>query len=151
MKTPLRQSPLWIIALLMLGCLAVRADDAQWLTDYKAALNEAKSTNKPLLIDFTGSDWCPWCIKMDKEVLNTSQFKDYAGKNLILVLADFPQSKPLPQKLQDQNNQLQQQYAVDGFPTFILVDKGGNVLGKQVGYLAGGPTAFIAAINGMKK
>jgi thioredoxin-related protein len=102
-------------------------------------------------MDFTGSDWCPWCIRMDKEVLNTSQFKAYADKNLVLLLVDFPQSKQLPQKVQDQNNDLQKKFDAEGFPTFILIDKDGNVLGKQVGYLEGGPSAFIAKIDSMKK
>jgi protein disulfide-isomerase len=138
-----------LLALLLLVSLTARADD--WLTDYNAALAQAKSSGKPVLLDFTGSDWCPWCIKMDKEVLDTPAFKDYAGKNLVLMLVDFPQTKQLPQKVQDQNDQLQKQYATEGFPTYILVDKDGKVLGQQVGYLDGGPTAFIAKLESFKK
>jgi thioredoxin-related protein len=67
------------------------------------------------------------------------------------MLVDFPQTKQLSQKVQDQNNDLQQKFAAEGFPTFILVDKDGNVLGQQVGYLEGGPTAFIAKLESMKK
>jgi thioredoxin-related protein len=148
MKTRIPYTPVWFLAVLLLGCLGARAD---WLDNYSAALDQAKSSNKNVLLDFTGSDWCPWCIKMDKEVLDTPQFKDYADKNLILMIADFPQSKQLSQTVQDQNAQLQKQYAVEGFPTFILVDKNGNVLGQQVGYLEGGPSAFIAKIESMKK
>jgi thioredoxin-related protein len=141
-----------IVAFLVLGCLpAARAADAPWLTDYQQALEQAKTQNRDVLLDFTGSDWCPWCIRMDKEVLDTQQFKEYAGKNVILMLVDFPQSKQLPQNVQDQNNDLQKKYAVQGFPTFILVDKKGNVLGQQEGYVEGGPSAFIAKIESMKK
>jgi protein disulfide-isomerase len=150
MKTTVLRPSLSIVAILLLGCLRAGAQDS-WLTDYKAALAQAKASNKPVLLDFTGSDWCPWCIKMDKEVLDTQQFKDYADKNLVLMLVDFPQSKQLPQNVQDQNNDLQKKFAVEGFPTFILVSKDGSVLGQQEGYLDGGPTAFIAKIDSMKK
>ena len=122
-----------------------------WSTDLDKALAQAKKEKKSVLVEFTGSDWCPWCIKMDKEVLDTPAFKDYAGKNLILMLVDFPQTKQLPQKVQDQNDQLQKQYATEGFPTYILIDKDGKVLGQQVGYLDGGPTAFIAKLQSMEK
>jgi len=151
MKIIPSRSIFFVLAVLFLGLVRAGAQDAPWLSDYKAALAQAKTSNKPVLMDFTGSDWCPWCIKMDTEVLSTPQFKDYASKNLVLMLVDFPQSKQLPQQVQDQNNDLQKKYAVEGFPTFILVDKDGNVLGQQEGYLAGGPSAFIAAISGMKK
>jgi thioredoxin-related protein len=151
MKISLPRSLAAMAALLLLGIPRAGAQDAHWLTDYNQAVNQAKTDNKNVLMDFTGSDWCPWCIRMDKEVLNTSQFKAYADKNLVLLLVDFPQSKQLPQKVQDQNNDLQKKYDAEGFPTFILIDKDGNVLGKQVGYLDGGPTAFIAKIDSMKK
>jgi protein disulfide-isomerase len=140
-----------LVAILLLGCLGARADQTQWLTDYNAALQQAKSSKRNVLLDFTGSDWCPGCIQMEKDVLETPQFKDYADKHLVLMRADFPISKPLPQKLADQNDKLQEAYGVEGFPTFILVDKNGNVLGQQVGYLDGGPSAFIAKLDRMKK
>ena len=151
MKTRILRIPALFVAILLLGCLGARADQATWLSDYNAALDQAKTSKKNVLLDFTGSDWCPWCIKMDKEVLDTPQFKDYADKNLILMIADFPQTKQLPQKVQDQNAKLQTQYAVEGFPTYILITKDGNVLGQQVGYLDGGPSAFIAKLDSMKK
>jgi len=151
MKIPASRSFVWIIALLLIGVAGAGAQEGNWLTDISQAMAQAKSSNKNVLLDFTGSDWCPWCIKMDKEVLDTKQFKDYADKNLVLMLVDFPQNKQLPQKVQDQNNDLQKKYGADGFPTFILVDKDGNVLGQQVGYLEGGPDAFIAKLGTMKK
>jgi thiol:disulfide interchange protein len=67
---------------------------AQWGTDFPAALSEAQSQNKLVLLDFTGSDWCPWCIKFEHEVLSTSQFADYAGNKLVLVRLDFPHNIP---------------------------------------------------------
>jgi thioredoxin-related protein len=151
MKTRILRIPSLFVAILLLGCLGARADETQWLTDYNAALQQAKSAKRNVLLDFTGSDWCEACIKMEKEVLNTPEFKDYASKHLILMQADFPIRKPLPQKLADQNSKLQDEYGVDGMPAYILVDKNGNVLGRQVGYLEGGPSAFIAKIESMKK
>lgn len=140
-----------ILAVLLLGVVCSRAQEAHWLSDYNKAVAQAKSGNKYILLDFTGSDWCPWCIRMDKEVLNTKAFEDYADKNLVLMLVDFPQNKQLPQEVQNQNNDLQKKYGADGFPTFVLVDKDGKVLGQQVGYLEGGPSAFIAKLDSMKK
>ena len=151
MKT-LNPRPLFWACILLLGAvLHAGAQDAQWLSNYNKALAQAKASNKNVLLDFTGSDWCPWCIRMEKEVLSTPQFKDYAGKNLVLMLVDFPQTKQLPQDVQDQNNTLQTKYGVDGYPYFILVDSGGNVLGRQEGYLDGGVSAFIAKLDSMKK
>jgi thioredoxin-related protein len=138
-----------LLVFLMLG-LAARASDAQWLDNYDKAVSMAKEQHHNILMNFTGSDWCPYCIQMDKEVLNQPQFEDYAKKNLVLLTVDFPQSKQLPQKLQDQNNMLQQRYSIEGFPTFLLIDPSGKVLQQYVGYLPGGPAAFIAMLQGQK-
>jgi thioredoxin-related protein len=127
--------------------LPVEAQQGVWLTDFGRAQAEAGATNKPILLNFTGSDWCDGCIRMDKEALNTPQFIDYASKNLILVLVDFPLSTKLPPLVQSQNFDLQKRYAVDGFPTFILLNKNGDVLGKEEGYIPGGPSAFIAKLE----
>jgi thioredoxin-related protein len=137
--------------MLLLGAAGARAQEGHWLDNYKTAVETAKTSNKNILLDFTGSDWCPWCIRMDKEVLDTKDFKDYADKNLVLMVVDFPQSKQLSARVQAQNDDLQKKFGADGFPTFILVDKEGKVLGQQVGYLEGGPSAFIAKLDSMKK
>jgi len=135
---------------LMLPVLAASAADAPWLTDYNLAVQTAKTQKRPVLMDFTGSDWCPYCIQMDKEVLTQPEFLDYASKNLVLLVVDFPQARQLPQKVQDQNNMLQQRYAVEGMPTFLLIDPSGKVLRQYMGYLPGGPSAFIAMLQGKK-
>ena len=127
---------------------AAVAADADWYQNYDKALAKAKETGHSVLLDFTGSDWCPYCIQMDKQVFQTDQFKQYAAKNLVLLKVDFPNSHPLPKEVEDQNNKLQEQYGVGGMlPTFILVDKDGKVLTKQVGALEGGPAAFIAMLE----
>jgi protein disulfide-isomerase len=144
------RSFVWALAIFSFGIVNARAQDANWLSDYNKAVDTARVEHKDILLDFTGSDWCPWCIKMDQEVLNTREFKDYADKNLVLVLVDFPQGKQPPQNVQDQNAALQSQFGAEGFPTFILVGKDGKVLGRQDGYLEGGPSAFIAKLESMK-
>lgn len=142
-----------VAAFIVLGASASRglAQEAPWLTDYAKAVEQAKAGNKAILLDFTGSDWCGWCMKIDKEVLKTKEFKDYAAKNLVLVEVDFPKSKTQTDAVKKQNEELKQQYKVNGFPTFVLLDKDGKELGQQVGYLEGGTAAFTAKLDSFKK
>jgi thioredoxin-related protein len=152
MKIATCRSILSTIVLFLCGAAAWGSQDLPWLSDYNQALARAKAGNSKILMDFTGSDWCPVCHIMDEEVFSTREFKDYVSKkNLVLMQVDFPMTRQLPQKLQDQNNDLLSKYAVQGFPTFILTDKDGDVLGQHAGYLEGGPAAFIAWLGGMKK
>ncbi len=125
--------------------------DGQWGTDLPTALNQAQSQNKLVLMDFTGSDWCPWCIKLDQETLSTPQFMSYAANKLVLVRLDFPHQTPQSDDLKQANAALASRFSVNGYPTCILVDASGKELGRQVGYLAGGPDAFIAWVNGISK
>ncbi|MBI3853754.1 MAG: thioredoxin family protein [Verrucomicrobia bacterium] len=127
------------------------AAEAEWLTDLPQAQAKAKAENKLVLMDFTGSDWCGWCIKFNKEVLATPEFAEYAAKNLVLVELDFPRKKQQPAQLKRANKALQVKYKVDGFPTFVVLNSAGNQIGKQVGYSEGGPKAFIAKLEGFKK
>ena len=138
-----------LFAFLLLG-LSASASEVTWLTDYDQAVSKAKAEKHPILVDFTGSDWCPVCAQMEKDVLSQPQFEDYAKKNLVLLRLDFPVSKPLPQKQQDQNNALQQRYGVEAFPTFLVIDPSGKVIQAYSGYVPGGPSGFIAMIQGQK-
>lgn len=122
-----------------------------WGTDFAAAQAQAKKEGKPILLDFTGSDWCGWCIKMKKDSLDQAQFTEFATKNLVLVELDFPNKKPQTPEVKKQNKALQAKYKVNGYPTYVLVDADGKELGRQVGYLKGGPTAFTAKIEEWKK
>ncbi len=126
------------------------ADSKIWQIDYKQALAEAAKENKRVLLNFTGSDWCPYCVQMDKEVLNQSDFKAFAADKLILVKLDFPRRKQLPPAEVEQNRKLQQEYAVEGFPTYVLLDPAGKEMRRQVGYLEGGPGEFIKWAQGGK-
>ncbi len=125
--------------------------ESGWLNDYKKAQEEAKASNKILLLNFTGSDWCGWCIKFDRDVLSRPQFKEYARNNLVLVELDFPRVKTQSAELQKQNRQLAQQYEVVGFPTIIALNSDGQKLWEYDGYFAGGPEAFIAELEKLRK
>ena len=98
----------------------LRERRSAWLNDYKKAQEQAKANNKLLLLNFTGSDWCGWCIKFDKEVWSQPRFKDYARDNLVLLELDFPRRKDQPVEVKKQNLQLAQQYEVLGFPTIVV-------------------------------
>lgn len=136
-------------ALLTLA-LAASAAAAEWRTDFEAAKAEAKKDGKIILMDFTGSDWCGWCIKMKKDVLDMKAFTDYAAKNVVLVEVDFPERKKISAAQKKANDALQKQYKVEGFPTFVITDATGKELGRHVGYMQGGPLAFVEKLNGLK-
>lgn len=118
-----------------------------WLEDFEKAKVKAKAENKKILLDFTGSDWCGWCMKLDEEVFSKKEFKEYAAKNLILVELDFPQGKKLSKALQKQNKDLAAQYGIRGYPTIIVLSPEGEPAGK-LGYVEGGPQAFIGKLEG---
>ncbi len=119
-----------------------------WLTDLPQAKEQAKKENKRVLINFTGSDWCSWCIKIKKEILDTKEFKAYAAKNLVLVELDFPNRKAQSPQLKKANAALQDEFSVGGFPTFVVLGSNGKEVGRQVGYLKGGVSAFTGKIDG---
>jgi thiol-disulfide isomerase/thioredoxin len=120
-------------------------------TDLPAALNRARSENKLVLLDFTGSDWCGWCKKFDKDVLSTDKFAGYAKTKLVLVTLDFPSHIKQDAALKQSNQKIKERFGVKGFPTFVLLNSAGKELGRQVGYLRGGPDAFITKLDGFGK
>jgi thiol:disulfide interchange protein len=113
-----------------------------WLTDFEAAKAAAAKRGVPILIDFSGSDWCGWCIRLDKEVFKQDAFRDFASESVVLFLADFPRRSKLPAEQRKQNEQLMRKYGVRGFPTVLLVDKTGKELART-GYRRGGPEAYV--------
>lgn len=100
----------------------IAASEINWLTDFDKAKAQAASQSKPLFLYFTGSDWCPWCIEMDKKILSTPEFQQALGQKMIFVKIDFPKKQLLDKHLQEQNEKLAQEYGVNGFPTVILLD-----------------------------
>jgi len=125
----------------------VNAAETTWLTDLPKAQAQAKAENKIVLLDFTGSDWCGWCIKFRKEVLDTPEFQAYAAKNVVLVELDFPNKKVQSADLKKANAALKTKYDVHGFPTLLALNQDGKEIGRQVGYAQGGPAAFIAKLE----
>lgn len=142
-----------ILVAIMAGCVwfQIQAAELNWGTSVPKALASAKADHKLVLLDFTGSDWCGWCMKFDKETLSTEKFADYAKAHLELVVLDFPSKRAQSSDLKFANNKLKEQYGVDGFPTLILLNADGKELWRQVGYLSGGPDAFIAKLKAAGK
>jgi protein disulfide-isomerase len=122
--------------------------EAMWMTDVTAALAKARSEHKTVLIDFTGSDWCGWCIKLDEEVFATQEFVDYAEKNLVLLKIDFPQKRKQPPAEQQQNERLAHQYGVTGFPTIVVLKSTGEEKGR-LGYRPGGPAVWLSLLKSL--
>lgn len=120
----------------------------KWLTSYKKAVGEARKTSRPILADFTGSDWCGWCKKLKKEVFGKREFKRWARNNVVLLEVDFPKRKYQTQELKRQNRKLKSKYRsyVKGYPTILFLDADGEVLGKM-GYIRGGPNPWIGEAN----
>ena len=133
-----------------LACWQVSAGELEWMTDLPKAQAKAKEEKKLVMMDFTGSDWCGWCIKLHKEVFSTADFTEYAKKNLVLVEVDFPNKKKQSAELKKANNDLQKKYKIEGYPTIIVLDGEGKKIG-QLGYMKGGPKPFIAELKKLKK
>ena len=122
------------------------ASAASWLTDIKAAQDQARSQNKLILVNFTGSDWCPWCIRLRNEVFSKPEFTSFADENFVLLEVDFPRQKPMPPEVKKANGRFADQYKVGGYPSVHVLDAEGQSLG-QTGYLPGGPNPFVAKIR----
>lgn len=136
--------------LAVLALLRVSAAEGEWLTDLPKAQAKAKAEKKLVMLDFTGSDWCGWCIKLHKEVFSQAEFTEYAKKNLVLVEVDFPNKKKQSAELKKANAALQKKYKIEGYPTIIVLDGEGKKIG-ELGYMKGGPKAFIAELEKLKK
>jgi protein disulfide-isomerase len=132
-------------------------EDLTWHTDVNEALEVAFKENKKVLLFFTGSDWCGWCIKLQKEVFKTSKFKKWSN-GIILVELDYPKRTAQTEKTKAQNRQLQQMFGVRGYPTVLFVNPEKMSDGKinldklgKTGYVRGGPQKWIEAANAILK
>jgi len=123
---------------------AVSSGDASWVESWDKAVAAAKKDKKLILADFTGSDWCGWCIKLHKEVFDLKDFKDWAAKNVVLLELDFPHKKAQTDELKAQNKKLLDKYGVEGFPTILVLDADGKKVG-ELGYMEGGPAVWTKA------
>ena len=138
------------LTLTTMARLHANPSKAGWTQDESAALAKAKADKKMVLLDFTGSDWCSWCQKMDKEVFDTPEFKDYAKDHLELVEVDYPNQKPLAAATLKQNAELKQQYHIEGFPTLVVLDGNGTTVKVLEGYQPGGAKAFVETLKKLK-
>ena len=136
-----------LIAVMLLGS-ALFSFAGLWTEDFDEALAKAKESGKYVLVDFSGSDWCGWCKRLDKEVFSKKAFKDYAEQNLVCVLIDFPRQTPQSKKRKDANQALAEKYSVQGFPTILLFGPQGDVAAKT-GYEPGGAEEYIKHLQGL--
>lgn len=138
-----------MIATAMLAALASAktSTPAGWTDDYEAALKQAAAEKKAVLVDFSGSDWCGWCKRLDKEVFDTEAFRKGATKNFVLLMVDSPRDKELlSEKAKKQNPDLVKKYDIHGFPTVLALDAKGEVL-FQTGYKSGGPEKYLKMLE----
>ncbi|MBT8043645.1 MAG: thioredoxin family protein [Verrucomicrobiae bacterium] len=137
------------LALAMTASFATAGGD-NWMTDFEAAKKKAAAENKDLLVDFTGSDWCGWCIKLVDQVFKHDSFKKGVADKFVLVELDFPRDKSkVDEATQKQNAALQKKYGVRGFPTILLLDPEGRPFG-QTGYREGGPEKYLAHLDDLR-
>lgn len=122
----------------------------QWETDYQKALSIANERSLPLVLFFTGSDWCGWCKKLEEEVLDTPSFAKVAGEKYVFVMLDFPQRTPISPELKKQNASLRDRYKIKGYPTLVVIDGKENVL-AQTGYQQGGPDNYSSHLAQLTK
>ena len=145
-----------IAFVLIVASAAAQAQTAKplvWETNLEAATKISLKTKKPLLLFFTGSDWCGWCIRLQNEVLKTPEFAAWAKENVVLVELDFPRRTPQQPEIQQQNAELQQMFQVRGYPTVWFATpskKDGKTNLAQIGstgYVAGGPAKWLEGAN----
>lgn len=133
------------------ACITLLAAEGEWLTDFAKAQAKAKAEKKLVLLDFTGSDWCPPCKNLHGTVLVSPEFTKFAKDNLVLVEVDFPRSKKQSPELKAANAKLEEQFKVDGYPTVVVLSADGKELFREVGY--GGTPAkdYVAKLAKLKQ
>ena len=142
--------PVIITVILSLGCSNTPASDSlEWKTNVEEAIEIAKEENKVVLVNFTGSDWCKWCFKLNDEVFSLAEFEKYAAENLVLVKIDFPRSIPQTDETKSYNQSLAKKYGIQGFPTILIIDSADNLLAKT-GYQPGGAANYVSHIESFR-
>lgn len=141
---------LTITSMVALAGLAL-GGEAVWIHDFDAAKKQAKEEHKTIFINFTGSDWCGWCIKLDKEVFSKKEFQEYAEANLVLMEVDFPRKLEQSAEVKAQNKELDKEFKIEGYPTLFLLDADGKKLSEDVGYREGGAQAYVDHLKSLLK
>jgi len=134
------------IILIMAGSLF--AGSKIWHEDFDEAAAMAKKENKPMLLNFSGSDWCVWCKRLNDEVFTKEPFVEYADSSLILISLDFPRFKSQEEALRLRNRKLAERFGIRGFPTVILLDAGGDLIART-GYREGGAGAYVTHLKAL--
>ena len=134
-----------VLALLGLPAVTMAAGKG-WVDNVEEAVKTAQNEKKDLLLDFTGSDWCPPCMALNREVLSTESFISEWSKDFVLVELDFPNNKPQSDEIKRMNNEWNQRFNIRGYPTIILADSSGLPYAQTVGY-GGGPEAWQANLK----
>ena len=140
------------ITVLLLGAWGcsnqAKTSNLNWYDNLQTAIQVAQKQNRPIMMDFTGSDWCVWCKRLDAEVFSHKEFINYAKNNLVLVKIDFPEKIPQSQATKYYNNQLAQKFGVRGFPTIILLKSDGTPI-AATGYQRGGAAAYVQHLKSL--
>jgi len=142
-------SKLFLFSLLSIFCVAGNAQE--WQTDIEVSKKMAKEKHAKIVLVFQGSDWCAPCMKLDREIWSTEEFKAYAKENYVMLQADFPRKKTnrQSQELQEKNGKLAEKYNKQGFfPHVVLLDETGKVIG-QTGYKKLSPSEYIKHLNSL--
>ena len=149
---------LFILFVTLSSILVQAQEDLTWHTDMAKASELSMKEKKPLMLFFTGSDWCGWCIRLQNEVFKKEEFTKWAKENVILVELDYPRRTPQDQTVKQQNQQMQQIFQVRGYPTIWLVNPEKTDDGKvnlsalgSTGYVAGGPEKWLEGANSILK
>jgi protein disulfide-isomerase len=136
-----------LLLVLFFGCANLAEEKSlKWNDNLESSVKIAKSENKYVLVNFTGSDWCVWCKKLNAEVFTQKEFAKYANEKLVLVKIDFPRSIEQSEATKKYNQDLAFKYGIQGFPTIVLLDKNGNLVAKT-GYQPGGAANYVAHLN----
>lgn len=122
-----------VTGVVLAACVAPAFAAVEWMTDMEAAKAKAAAEKKAILVDFTGSDWCGWCIRIRKEVFDKPRFEEYIKDKFVPVEIDLPQNPKFDPELRKRNEALSEKYRVEGFPTIMVTDARGTVTGGFVG------------------
>jgi len=131
--------------------LGASAAELEWLTDLAQAKSQAKTENKLVLMDFTGSDWCPPCKKLKKDVFSSEEFATFAKANLVLMEVDFPRAKKQSAELKKANDALSKKFDIEAYPTVVVLSPEGKQLSKDTGYDGSSAKDFVAKLQKLAK
>ncbi len=119
--------------------------EGDWVQSLEEAVDQSQTTGKPIMLVFSGSDWCSYCQLLEHEVFRTPEFESWSSNRVIKVMVDFPQYQTQSADVVQRNEQLKQHYSeyLKGYPTVLMIEPTGSVIGRT-GYVAGGPMPWIS-------